>query len=160
MSVAHSPETKEKFDRLIQQYPNPRAALLAALHLAQEEFGYISQPVEEYLADLLQLAPVAVKEVVSFYTLLHTTQPGNHVLRICRNLSCHLSGGEEIQAHIERRLGIRVGETSPDGKFTLLPSECLGACESAPMMQLDGAYYGPLTPEYIDEILASLISEG
>ena len=158
MSVEFSPKAKEELNRLLSRYPSPRGALLTVLHLAQEQFGYISQEVEEYLAELLEVPPAAVREVVSFYTLLQTTPPGSHVLRLCRNLSCHLRGGEEMQRHIEEKLGIEVGETTPDGKFTLLHSECLGACEMAPMMQLDEEYHGPLTVEYVDEILEPLLT--
>lgn len=158
MSVEFSSEAKGKLGRLLDQYPSPRAALLAVLHLAQEQFGYISQEAEEYLAELLRVPPAAIREVVSFYTLLQTIRPGSHILRLCRNLSCHLHSGEEIQMHIEEKLGIRVGQTTPDGKLTLLHSECLGACEMAPMMQLDEEYYGPLTVEYVDEVLDRLLT--
>lgn len=157
MSVEFSPEAEEELSRLFGRYPSPRAALLAVLHLAQKQFGYISQEVEEYLAELLEVPPTAVREVVSFYTLLRTMPPGTHILRLCRNLSCHLRGGEKIQRHIKEKLGIRVGEMTADGKFTLLHSECLGACEMAPMMQLDEEYHGPLTVECVDEILEPLL---
>jgi len=157
MSVEFSPEARKRLEGLLGQYPNPRAALLAVLRFAQEEFGHVSPEVEGYLADLLQIPPAAVREVVSFYTLLHTTRPGTHVIHLCRNLACHLRRGGEIREHVERKLGIQTGETTADGRFTLLDSECLGGCEIAPMMEVDGEYYGPLTPEYVDEILNPLL---
>ena len=158
MSVEFSPEARKRLEDLLGRYPNPRAALLAVLHLAQEEFGHVSPEVERHLAELLELPSAAIREVVSFYTLLHTSRPGAHVIRLCRNLSCHLREGEGIREHMERKLGIRTGETTADGMFTLLDSECLGACEMAPMMELDGEYYGPLTPEYVEEILNPLLA--
>jgi len=160
MSIEFSVAAKDRLKRLLEQYPTPRNGLLPALQLAQEEFGCISPEVEDYVSGLLQIPAAAIRELVSFYTLLHKEPPGKHVLHLCRNLPCHLRGGREIQAYVERKLGIEAEGTTPDGRLTLLQSECLGACEDAPMMMLDGKYYGPLTPEYVDRILDPILSGG
>ena len=156
MAIEFSPETKNKYDKIIAKYPEKRAALLPALHLAQEEFGYITPEVEEYVAGLFDLTPAKVREVVSFYTLYHTQQPGVHVIQICRNISCHLTGGGELIDYLENKLGVGNGETTSDQKFTLQEVECLGACEFAPVMQIGETYHGPLTQTRIDEVLGGL----
>ncbi|MBI3920537.1 MAG: NAD(P)H-dependent oxidoreductase subunit E [Armatimonadetes bacterium] len=160
MAVEFPPEVKREFDELVAKYEQTRAALLPVLHLAQREFGYISPEVEEYVAGLMELPPTKVHEVVTFYTLYHKTQPGKHVIRLCKTLSCHLLGAHTIKDHLCRKIGLENGHgTTPDGRFTLELVECLGACEFAPMMQVDERYYGPLTPEKIDEIIDGLTDE-
>ncbi len=160
MAIQFSPEVKKEFDELVGQYEQTRAALLPVLHLAQREFGYISPEIEEYVAGLMDLPPTKVHEVVTFYTLYHKSQPGRHVIRICKTLSCHLLGAGEIKEHLCQKVGLNNGgNTTPDGKYTVEMVECLGACEMAPMMQVDERYYGPLTPEKVDEIIDSLTDE-
>jgi NADH-quinone oxidoreductase subunit E len=142
--------------RLQGLYPDRRGALLPVLHLAQDAFGYISLPVEEYVGSLFDLAPAHVHEVVTFYTMFFQAPKGRHVIAVCHNLSCHLLGAKGILAHLGRRLGIEVGETTPDGRVTLLAVECLCACEQAPMMQVDDRYEGLLTEAKVDRILEGL----
>ena len=142
--------------RLQALYPSPRAALLPVLRMAQETFGHISLEAERYVAALFGLSPAHVHEVVTFYTLFFRKPVGRHVLCVCHNLSCTLMGGEDVIAYLEGRLGIEAGETTPDGRITLLRVECLCACEMAPMMQVDDAYVGPLTRETIDRVLEGL----
>jgi NADH-quinone oxidoreductase subunit E len=142
--------------RLHGLYPDKRGALLPVLRLAQETFGYISLEVEEYVAGLFDLSAAHVHEVVTFYTLFFQQPPGRHVVSVCHNLSCHLMGSKGIVEHLARRLGVEVGETTPDGRVTLLTVECLCACEQAPMMQVDDRYEGLLTPEKVDRILEGL----
>ena len=142
--------------RLQSLYPDKRGALLPVLHLAQEAFGYISLEVEEYVATLFDLTPAHVHEVVTFYTLFFREPKGRHVVSVCHNLTCHLMGAKTIIDHLARRLGIEVGETTPDGRVTLLAVECLCACEQAPMMQVDDRYEGLLTPEKVDRVLEGL----
>jgi len=156
MPVEFSREAKDRFNRMVTNYPEKRAALLPALHLAQDEFGYISTEAEEYVASLFGLPLAKVREVVSFYTLYHTKPPGKYVIQICRNISCHLRGGGRVIGYLENRLGIENGGTGADGRFTLQEVECLGACEFAPVMQIGENYYGPLTERRIDEILEGL----
>ena len=142
--------------RLQALYPDPQGALLPALHLAQEAFGYISLEAEEYVAGLFNLSPAHVHEVVTFYTLYFRERPGRHVVAVCHNLSCHLAGAPAIIAHLKTRLGVAPGETTADGRVTLLSVECLCACEAAPMMQVDDRYELDLTPAKVDQILGGL----
>ncbi|HKB26370.1 MAG TPA: NADH-quinone oxidoreductase subunit NuoE [Methylomirabilota bacterium] len=137
-------------------YPDPRAALLPVLHMAQETFGYVSLEVEEYVAGLFGLSPAHVHEVVTFYTLYFRAPKGRHVVAVCHNLSCHLAGAKSILEHLEARLGVEAGETTPDGRVTLQAVECLCACEHAPMMQVDDRYELDLTPAKVDRILEGL----
>jgi NADH-quinone oxidoreductase subunit E len=142
--------------RLQGLYPEKRGALLPVLRLAQETFGYVSLEVEEYVAGLFDLSAAHVHEVVTFYTLFFQQPPGRHVVSVCHNLSCHLMGSKSIVEHLTQRLGVEVGETTGDGRVTLLTVECLCACEQAPMMQVDDRYEGLLTPEKVDRILEGL----
>ena len=142
--------------RLQGLYPDTRGALLPVLRLAQETFGYISLEVEEYVAGLFELSAAHVHEVVTFYTLFFQRPPGRHVVSVCHNLSCHLMGAKSIVEHLTQRLGVEVGETTADGRVTLLTVECLCACEQAPMMQVDDRYEGLLTAERVDRILEGL----
>jgi len=137
-------------------YPDPRAALLPVLHMAQETFGYVSLEVEAYVAGLFGLSPAHVHEVVTFYTLYFRAPKGRHVVAVCHNLSCHLAGAKSILEHLEARLGVEAGETTPDGRVTLQAVECLCACEHAPMMQVDDRYELDLTPAKVDRILEGL----
>jgi|SRR5262245_22873861 len=142
--------------RLQGLYPDKRGALLPVLRLAQETFGYVSLEVEEYVAGLFDLSAAHVHEVVTFYTLFFQQPPGRHVVSVCHNLSCHLMGSKSIVEHLTQRLGVEVGETTADGRVTLLTVECLCACELAPMMQVDDRYEGLLTSEKVDRILEGL----
>jgi NADH-quinone oxidoreductase subunit E len=142
--------------RLQALYPAPRAALLPVLRMAQETFGYVSPTVETYVAGLFELSPAHVHEVVTFYTLFYQRPVGRHVIAVCHNLSCTLAGAEDVLAHLRERLGIESGETTADGRVTLLRVECLCACEIAPMMQVDDDYVGPLDRATVDRVLAEL----
>jgi NADH-quinone oxidoreductase subunit E len=124
--------------------------------MAQDTFGYISQEVEEYVAGLFELSAAHVHEVVTFYTMFFKQPKGRHVVAVCHNLSCHLAGAPDIIAHLKQRLGIDVGETTDDGRITLCAVECLCACETAPMMQVDDRYEGHLTPAKLDQIIEGL----
>ncbi|MBI2217117.1 MAG: NADH-quinone oxidoreductase subunit NuoE [Candidatus Rokubacteria bacterium] len=154
--IAFSAEQLAEVRRLQSLYPNPRGALLPVLHMAQDTFGYVSLEVEEYVAGLFSLSPAHVHEVVTFYTMYFQQPKGRHVVSVCHNLSCHLAGAGTLVDHLKQRLGIDVGETTEDGRITLLTVECLCACEAAPMMQVDDRYELNLTPEKIDRILEGL----
>jgi NADH-quinone oxidoreductase subunit E len=156
VTVAFSPDQLAEVRRLQGLYPDRRGALLPVLHMAQETFGYISLPVEEYVAGLFDLAPAHVHEVVTFYTLYFQQPRGRHVVAVCHNLSCTLAGAKDILAHVERRLGVEVGQTTADGRVTLQSVECLCACEAAPMAQVDDRYELNLTPDKVDRILEGL----
>jgi NADH-quinone oxidoreductase subunit E len=148
-----SAEAREQITAAMKRYPSARAALLPALWIAQKDQGWVGQRLAAEVAELLGIPVNWVHEVLSFYVLFHTRPVGRHVIWMCRNLSCYLRGFTDLKAHIERRLGVREGETTPDGAFTLLENECLGACGGAPMIQIDDQYYENLTPERIDAIL-------
>lgn len=156
MQIEFTPENKKEFDALLTHYPNKRAALLPTLWLAQKQFGWISQKVMEYVGQLLDLPAIKVYEVVTFYTMFNQKPVGKYHIQLCRTLSCELCGKGEILAHLKGKLGIGLGETTPDGQYTLTEVECLGSCGSAPMMQLNEDYYENLTPAKVDEILNGL----
>ena len=153
---AFTPDQLAEVRRLQGLYPDRRGALLPVLHLAQDAFGYISLEVEAYVGSLFGLTAAHVHEVVTFYTLFFQRPKGRHVVSVCHNLSCHLLGAKGIIDHLEQRLGVARGETTPDGRVTLLSVECLCACEQAPMMQVDDRYEGHLTPDKVDRILEAL----
>jgi NADH-quinone oxidoreductase subunit E len=142
--------------RLQALYPERQAALLPVLRMAQETFGHIAPEVEVYVGELFELSSAHVHEVVTFYTLFFQRPVGRHVVSVCHNLSCSLRGAEDVVAYLEERLGVAAGETTADGRVTLLRVECLCACEAAPMMQVDDAYVGPLDRGTIDRILEGL----
>jgi NADH-quinone oxidoreductase subunit E len=151
-----SPEQLAEVRRLQGLYPDKRGALLPVLHMAQEAFGWISLPVEEYVGGLFELSPAHVHEVVTFYTLFFQQPKGRHVVAVCHNLSCYLAGSRELLEHVKSQLGIEPGETTPDGRITLQSVECLCACEAAPMAQVDDRYELNLTSEKMDRILERL----
>lgn len=151
--------TLEKVERIIARYPEgkQKSALLPLLHIAQEEFeGYLSVDVMDYVASLLNIQPIEVYEVATFYSQYYLDPVGKHVIEICRTGPCAICGGEAMQAYLEKKLAIKTGETTPDGLFTLKAVECLGACGSAPVMQINTEFYEHLTSEKIDQILDEL----
>ncbi|MBI4971635.1 MAG: NAD(P)H-dependent oxidoreductase subunit E [Candidatus Omnitrophica bacterium] len=149
-------DLKSKWDAAAVKYEKKRAAMLPILRLAQEHFGYITPDVEFAVAEYLETTPVHVREVVTFYELFRTKLEGKNQIRFCQTLSCVLGGSEELLEYIKTKLGIESGETTKDGKFTLHTAECLGACEMAPMMQVNKDFHGPLTKEKIDEIFENM----
>ncbi len=151
-----TPENKKQFEALLKRYPTKRAAMLPTLWLAQKQWGWISKEVMEYVAKLLELPPVKVYEVVTFYTMFHQKPVGKYHFQVCRTLSCELCGKEEIVHHLKKKLGIGLGEVSADGRFSLTEVECLGSCGTAPMAQINEDYHENLTPEKLDEILKKL----
>ncbi len=150
-----SPDNRALCEDLVKRYPQRKAAMLPVLHIAQDQHGFISPEVESHVAEFLEVPPVEVHQVVTFYTLYHREKPGRHVLRLCMSPSCWLRGAEGIKEHLEQTIGVPSGGTTDDGRMTWeAVSDCLGACEIAPMMQLDKDYYGDLTPERVDELLS------
>ncbi len=147
-----------QIDREIAKYPptHKQSALLAALRIAQEQHGWLSEPLMDYVARLLGLRPIQVYEVASFYSMYDLKPVGKHKISVCTNISCMLCGSEQVVKHLETKLGIRLGETTPDGRFTLKEVECLSACGGAPMFQIGKHYYENLTSQRIDEILGAL----
>lgn len=147
---------RAELELLCALYPQRRAALLPILHRVQDAQGWISTAAMEEVAELLGIQPVEVQGVVTFYPMFRTGPAGRHVVSLCKNISCHLLGSRDILRAIERRFGVRPGETTADGAFTLQTVQCLGACGYAPMMDVDGAYHENLTPERAVRILAEL----
>jgi len=156
-SSALSAHLREEIDHWLTKFPpdRKRSAVLAALRAAQHEnHGYLTREVMDAIAEYLQLPAVQVYEVATFYSMFETKPVGRHHISVCTNISCMLCGGEDILAHVERRLGIKVGQSTADGRFYLKQEEeCLAACNNAPMMMVDHVYYENLTPEKVDEIL-------
>jgi len=139
--------------QIIARYDQKKAAMLPLLHLLQERFGYIPPEGEQWVSDKLEVAISHVREVVSFYTMFRTQPIGKCHIQLCTNLPCVLRGAEQVLAYLKERLGIDVGQTTPDGKFTLSSVECLCACEIAPMCQVNDHYVGPLDRAAIDRLL-------
>ncbi len=155
-----SDAAKEKIRELMGMYPDFRSALLPALYVAQEEIGWIPDEAIDDIAGVMGLAPTYVAEVASFYTMFHRKPVGKHLIQMCTGVPCKLRGAEELAKHLQSRLGISFGETTPDGLVTLEePSGCLGACGYGPVMSIDGKYFERLTKERVDEILDMLMAE-
>lgn len=140
-----------------QPEPAQRAMLLTALYVAQEQNGYLTREAMERVAGRLGLTTLEVAETASFYSMFHMTPVGRYTVQLCEGLSCHLAGGaEELLAYVSQRLGIAPGETTPDGRFTLLAVQCLAACGSSPAMRVNDTLYTHLTADDLDAILDEL----
>ncbi|MSR77762.1 MAG: NAD(P)H-dependent oxidoreductase subunit E [Candidatus Omnitrophica bacterium] len=143
-----------KLDAKVAKYETRRASILEVLHLIMEEKGHIALEDEKNVAQYLSIPPIDVREVMTFYTLYYDKPKAKTRFNVCRTLACHLTGGDELLKYLEEKLGIHEGQMSKDGKCSLKTVECLGACEIAPMMQInDHEYAGNLTKEKIDELL-------
>jgi len=161
-AIQFSAATLTKVQEILKRYPEgkQKSALLPLLHLAQSEFdGWLSVPAMDYVASILQIQPIEVYEVASFYSMYNLKPVGRCHIEVCRTSSCWLMGAEDIIRHLEQKLGIEVGETTLDGQFTLKTVECLGACGYAPMFQVGDQYYENLTIEKVDELLETFRSE-
>jgi NADH-quinone oxidoreductase subunit E len=156
VSVAFSDAARAEFERLRTRYPDRKAVILPALHLAQREFGYVSDEAIVYIAGLVGTSPAEIEGVASFYTMYNRKPVGKYHVQICRNISCSLLGAEHLIEHVAGKLGVKPGGTTTDGKFTLSQVECLGSCGTAPVMQVNDDYYENLTEASIDAILEKL----
>lgn len=159
MAFALTPEREKRVDELLSQYPTKRAALLPILWLCQEQAGFIPPEAVEYVAGRLGISTAAVKGVVTFYTMFFDKPVGRNVVWVCRTIGCELRGAKAIQEHLEARLGCHAGQTTADGKFTLLRAECLAACGQAPMIQINDDYFENLDLAAVDRIIDSLSNE-
>ncbi len=139
----------------IAKYPadQKQSAVMGALRIVQEEHGHLTPVLMDAVAEYLDMAPIAVYEVASFYTMYEHKPVGKHTVNVCTNISCMLRGSSDVVEHLEQKLGINLGETTADGRFTLRSVECLGACVNAPIMQVDKDYHENLTPASIDAAL-------
>ncbi len=152
-------DSRAGIDRWIAKYPpdQKQAAVMGALNIVQaQNGGWLTIDHMDAVAAYLEMPPIAVYEVATFYTMYDLKPVGRHKLYVCTNISCMLCGSSVIVEHLEKKLGIKLGETTPDGKFTVKEAECLAACGGAPMFMLDDDYYENLTPEKVDQILATL----
>ena len=146
----------DEMKKLEPRYPNKVALLLPALHQAQEETGWLSPETLEEVAAYIGIHPAQAREVASFYTMYNLKPAGRYHLKICTNVACCLRGAERLVEHCEKRLGVGLGGTTPDKKFTLHEEECLGACGTAPAMMLNDDYHENLTVQKLDQILTGL----
>jgi len=155
-----SEHARHEIDHWVSKFPpgRQRSAVISALRAAQEQnHGHLSPELMDAVAEYLKLPPVQVYEVASFYSMFETHPCGRHHVSVCTNISCMLRGGEEILRHVERKLGIKVGESTPDGRiFLKQEEECLAACNGAPMMMVDHVFHEHLTPESVDRVLDGL----
>ena len=157
MAVQFSQPGQENIQRLLERYPTRRAVMLPALHLATQEFPYIDDAVCKAIADLLHVPMVDVKGVATFYSMFPTTPYGKYRLEVCTNLSCSLNGARRCLRYLEQKLGIKAGETTPDGRFSLRGMECLAACDQAPMMYINNeVMHTHLTEAKLDQLLQEL----
>jgi NADH-quinone oxidoreductase subunit E len=159
-----SDHVREEIDRWAAKFPagRRRSAVIGALHAAQHENqGFLTTEIMDAVAVYLGLEPIEVYEIATFYSMFETEPVGRHSISVCTNISCWLRGSDEIVAHIEKKLGIKTGESTPDGKFYLKrEEECLAACCGAPMMMVDHVYHENLTPERVDGVLGAIERDG
>ena len=154
--IKFSDDKLKEVDRIVSFYPDgkQKSAILPVLHLAQQEFGgWLDVPVMDYVASLLKLEPIEVYEVATFYSMYNLEPVGKYMFEVCQTGPCMINGSDEIIQYIGKKLGIKPGETTADGMFTLKTVECLGACGYAPMMQLGKTYREHLTKEKVDKII-------
>ena len=154
-----TPEVRAEIDQWIAKYPPEwkQSAVMAALRIVQDmNGGWLTTELMDDVAAYLDMAPIAVYEVASFYSMYELKPVGKHKICVCTNVSCMLNGSDQVVDHLEKKLGIGLGETTEDRRFTLKEVECLGACGGAPMFQIGRQYYENLTPEVIDSILDGL----
>ena len=151
-----SPEVEAEMDWHLAKYPVKRSAILPLMFIVQRERGYLDPPGVLYLANRLKLRVTDIWEVATFYTMIHTSPVGKYHIQICRTLSCKIRGAGKITEYCSQKLGIKPGETTADGRFTLSEVECLGSCGTAPMLQINFDYHEDLTTQKIDQILETL----
>lgn len=152
-------EVKQRIDRWINQYPadQKQSAVMSALRIIQEtNGGYLTTELMDQVADYLEMSPVSVYEVATFYSMYEHKPVGKYRIGICMSISCMLRGSDELMEHMQQKLGVGVDEVTSDGKFSIKPVECLGACGIAPLVRIGKEYHGDLTNDKIDELLDSL----
>ncbi|MHB9129828.1 MAG: NADH-quinone oxidoreductase subunit NuoE [Armatimonadota bacterium] len=147
-------QEKALIEEEASRYPHKRAVVPEALKIVQQRHGWVSDDQVREIADFLNMTPDEVDDVATFYNLIYRQPVGRHIIHICDSVSCWIMGYDHIREYLTQRLGIRLGQTTEDGRFTMLPIACLGDCDHAPAMMIDDELYGSLTPEQVDEILA------
>ena len=159
-TVRFSDERLAEIAALVKRYPSAQSALMPVLYMAQEDFGYISMDAQKMIAQVLGLRLMQVREVVTFYTMFREQPCGTYLLEVCTNAGCMLNGANELVSHMCDTLGIQLGETTPDGLFTVTEVECAGACAGAPVVQVNNIYHEKATPETMDAFIVKARSEG
>jgi NADH-quinone oxidoreductase subunit E len=154
--MTFSAELREKINEIVSKSETKQSALIPVLREVQREYGWLSQESMKESAEILGVPPASVQNVATFYTMFFTKPVGKHVIWLCRTLSCALRGAEHIEHYLSEKLGIRTGETTPDGKITLLEAECLASCGTAPVMLVDDELYENLTRKKIDELIEKI----
>lgn len=154
-----SEQAKERMRAIAARYPVARSAVLPSLYIVQEEEGYITPEGVQAIAEVIGLTTDDVESVATFYTMYHKEQPGKKVIKVCTSISCYLRGCDDLMASMEQRLGIKNGETTPDGRYTLLGVECLASCGTAPVFQVNGEFVENVTLESAKEVLDELDRE-
>jgi NADH-quinone oxidoreductase E subunit len=150
-----SDTARREIEKIRGNFPEPRAALIPSLYVAERDFGWLSAAALLSLADVLDLPPALVRGTATFYHLYRHREMGRHLIQLCTNVSCMILGAEQLQEMLKRKYGLEPGGTTEDGQFSLLIMECIGVCEGAPAMQIDTDLYQDLTEERLDEILSS-----
>ena len=158
-AFAFTPDERREIDGLLTKYPTKQAALLPVLWIVQSRLGWIPREAVEAVADLLEISAAFVDGVLTFYTMYNLDPVGRYDLQFCTSISCHLNGADALLDHCRRKLGIDVGETTADGRFTITEVECIAGCDRAPSMQVNDRYYEPMTPEKLDALLSDLSRE-
>lgn len=143
----------------MERYPSRRSAILPALTAAYRQVGYLDAPIYKELSRIIKIPYIEIAEAATFYTMFPKHEVGRYLIQVCHNISCSLRGADNMLLYLQEKLGILMGETTPDKMFTLISVECLGGCSAAPMMQVNQTYYEDLTRERIDKILADLRAE-
>ena len=143
-------------EEIISRYPRPKSALIPLLHLAQEQDGYVADDAMEHIAELVGVTPAEVLGTCSFYEMFKREPVGDYMINVCTNIACMLLGGEELLHHLEDRLGIKPGSTTPDGTFTLEDVECIAACTEAPCLQVNYRYFYKVSPDAADSLIEDL----
>ncbi|NWF35906.1 NAD(P)H-dependent oxidoreductase subunit E [Mariprofundus sp. KV] len=159
-TVRFSEERLAEIAELVKRYPGPQSALMPVLYMAQEDFGYISMDAQKMIAEVLGLRLMQVREVVTFYTMFKEQPTGKYLLEVCTNAGCMLNGAYELADHMCGTLGIRMGETTPDGLFTIAEVECAGACGGAPVVQVNNIYHEKATPASMDALITQVRADG
>ena len=158
--VHFTEERLTEISAVVEKYPEARSALLPVLHMAQEDFGYLSMSVQQLVADTLGLRLMVVREVVTFYTMFREQPCGQYLMEICTNAGCMLNGADELTQHVINSLGIKLGETTPDGLFTVTEVECAGACSGAPVVQINNEYHEKVDAAYMDAFITKVKAKG
>ncbi len=143
-------------EKTLAKYPSKRSAVMPLLHIAQQEHGYCDDNAIREVAEILELDPTEVKSIVGFYTMFYEEPTGQYVIEVCDDLPCALRGADEFVSHCEHKLGVKAGQTTPDGKFTLRTVMCIAACHRAPVAQVNTEYRYSLTPESFDQMIDDL----